>query len=619
MNVLILGLDMNKHNALKKGLVCIAIALFIGISAMPSMGTVSFEKSPTINLGTTTFYVDDDFNETTPGWNVTHFAKISDAIKAATDGDTIFVYKGTYSVFTVNNNLTIIGESREETVVKANEIKLKSNGIKLTNFTLKGKTEGLDNVLVITGSYCDISYCTIVPTSNYSPLNGIDIGWCSYTTISNCDIIGFNFWALTCRSINNCYFENCTIGNSYRGVYTMGSGNKHVYVINCEIYNCGWDDFIDGAAVRMDSSSHNHVINCDIHDNAKAIDMGSSYNDIINCDIHDNAKGVDMWHTSHDNMIINNSFYYNEKIGLVIGSSCHDNYAYHNTFVSNSQGNAVDSGNNNIWDDDYPSGGNYWDDYTGEDNNGDGIGDTPYYIPGGINKDRYPLIDLNASIPPSKPEKPSGNTTGKNGVEYTYSSSSKDPNSDQIFYNFSWGEGNYSGWMGPYNSEEIVTASHAWTVSGKYKVKVIAKDEEGLLSTWSTSLSIDIGIPNPPTITGPTIGMPGVEYNYTFITTDPDGDDVWYYIDWRDESNSGWIGPYPSGQEVVVSHTWDKRGRYTIKAKAKDIFDAESEWGTLEVTMPVNQHSYSFPLLQRLLELFPNAFPILRYLIEAQY
>jgi len=79
-----------------------------------------------------------------------------------------------------------------------------------------------------------------------------------------------------------------------------------------------------------------------------------------------------------------------------------------------------------------------------------------------------------------------------------------------------------------------------------------------------------------------------------------------------------WIGPYESGEEVIVTHTWDEQDTYTIRAKAKDTLDVESPWSTLEVTMPVNQHSYSFPLLQRLLERFPNMFPILRHLIEAQ-
>jgi len=95
--------------------------------------------------------------------------------------------------------------------------------------------------------------------------------------------------------------------------------------------------------------------------------------------------------------------------------------------------------------------------------------------------------------------------------------------------------------------------------------------------------------PNKPTITGETQGYIEESYEYTFTTTDPDDDDIRFYIEWGDDSNSGWIGPYNSGDIVTRSHTWSEEGDYTIRAKAKDIFDEESEWGTLEVTMPVSQ------------------------------
>ena len=121
--------------------------------------------------------------------------------------------------------------------------------------------------------------------------------------------------------------------------------------------------------------------------------------------------------------------------------------------------------------------------------------------------------------------------------------------------------------------------------------------------------------PTPPTITGPAKGKVGVATEYNFTTTDPDGDEVYYFIDWGDQTNSSWIGSYSSGDEITKSHIWSKKGTYTIKAKAKDINGNESDWRTLSVTMPC---SYNIPLIQfweRLFERFPNAFPILRHLI----
>jgi len=122
--------------------------------------------------------------------------------------------------------------------------------------------------------------------------------------------------------------------------------------------------------------------------------------------------------------------------------------------------------------------------------------------------------------------------------------------------------------------------------------------------------------PTPPTITGPAKGKVGVATEYNFTAIDPDSDEVYYFIDWGDTTNSNWIGPSTSGDQITKSHTWSKKGTYTIKAKAKDTYGDESNWGTLSVTMPT---SYNIPFLKFWMRLFNwllNAFPILRYILD---
>jgi len=115
-----------------------------------------------------------------------------------------------------------------------------------------------------------------------------------------------------------------------------------------------------------------------------------------------------------------------------------------------------------------------------------------------------------------------------------------------------------------------------------------------------------VELPTAPIINGPLSGKAGLSYNYTFNATDPDEDDIYYYIDWGDRTSTGWIGLYPSGEEVNVGHVWDKKGTYTIKAKAKTPYAGESNWATLEVTMPRNKPSnFNFNLLGWLFERFP--------------
>ncbi|MDH7517694.1 MAG: C25 family cysteine peptidase [Candidatus Thermoplasmatota archaeon] len=105
--------------------------------------------------------------------------------------------------------------------------------------------------------------------------------------------------------------------------------------------------------------------------------------------------------------------------------------------------------------------------------------------------------------------------------------------------------------------------------------------------------------PEAPEISGETNGQSGTTYIYSLITTDLDDDQVYYYVNWGDGTNSGWIGPYNSGEQKTTSHSWSEQGTYQVKAKARDTHGAESNWTTLDVVMPINHivnHPIQLPL-----------------------
>ncbi len=94
--------------------------------------------------------------------------------------------------------------------------------------------------------------------------------------------------------------------------------------------------------------------------------------------------------------------------------------------------------------------------------------------------------------PPAKPSLPSGPTSGKIGVDYTFSTSTTDPDADtQLFYQWNWGN-EESDWMGPYQSGQLVQTIHKWSAAGDYPVKVRAKDNYGSVSAWSDSITVQI-------------------------------------------------------------------------------------------------------------------------------
>ncbi len=104
--------------------------------------------------------------------------------------------------------------------------------------------------------------------------------------------------------------------------------------------------------------------------------------------------------------------------------------------------------------------------------------------------------------------------------------------------------------------------------------------------------SVVQGPPNQPTITGPSTGEILEEYKYTFNATDPQEDDIYYFIEWGDDTNSSWIGPYKSGETGEAVHAWAEPGDYNIRVKAKDMYQKVSIWST-----PIFIHIFQPPFL----------------------
>ncbi|TET18924.1 hypothetical protein E3J74_08455 [Candidatus Bathyarchaeota archaeon] len=199
-----------------------------------------------------------------------------------------------------------------------------------------------------------------------------------------------------------------------------GVGMNLTSVSNVTIKNMEIEGFQYG--IRLEQSSNNNVFGSNIKDNWCGIWIQNSLNNIISEDtVESNTYGVWIWasnNTLSENIIANSSI-----SGIVIDAdssdntlsgneimnnargiwviSASDNRFYHNSFIENTQQVHISmSVYANVWDDGYPSGGNYWSDYAGVDlysgasqneTGSDGIGDNPYFMDV-HNQDNYPLM-----------------------------------------------------------------------------------------------------------------------------------------------------------------------------------------------------------------------------------
>ena len=378
-----------------------------------------------------TIYIDDDFVDDPPNhkWDT-----IQEGINDANSGDTIIVSDGTYNEnVDVDKRLTIRSENGADvTIVRSasssdHVFEVTANRVNITGFTVTGATcpgaspgLGLSGIRLSYACYCNISNnnasnndCGIylyysssnTLTNNNANSNnwlGIHLSFSSNNTLrsntaSNNDIIhietavmGNNYNSGICLyfSSDNTLTNNNANSNNYNsGIYLRFSSDNTLRSNTASNNNYGIYMFVSGNNNTLTNNTASNNSNCGIY-------LYSSSNNTLenNTAMDSNTYDGIALSSSSNNTLKNNNASDNSRIGIGMWDSS-NNTIYHNNLINNTNSNAYDNGIN-TWDNDYPSGGNYYSDYNGTDTDTDtnGIGDTTHPIPGGRSVDYFPLM-----------------------------------------------------------------------------------------------------------------------------------------------------------------------------------------------------------------------------------
>jgi parallel beta-helix repeat protein len=447
-----------------------------------------------------------------------NFTSIQAAINNALPGDTIRVYSGIYneSLHIDTNGIIIegidqelgLGEDEGFPIVdggySGDVIILTADNIVIRNLIIRNSGQTLfDAGIHIYSDYNTITRCVF-----YGNRYGINVNLHD-NNIINENIITLNLadGIIIFSSKENTISKNNISDNELQGIFLLDANQN---LITQNVINLNGNDGVHiSDFCQYNEISYNTInlngidgIKMFFHDNNDNILLGNTinynvWNGIHFMDGHDNQILFNSIYANHfngihygnadRNKIIGNTVSYSSNEGIFISDFGRDNEIYYNNIIFNT---AKDKGEN-IWNNEFPLCGNHWTYYNGVDANDDGIGDTPFLIPGGANVDNFPIMQPVTA--PNIPDKPKGRAIIEANKIYTYSTSTTDSNNDSFQYGWDWnGDKVVDQWTDFYFSGEKCEVSHMWDEYGSYIVYVNARDIRGMVSEWSSGLTVVI-------------------------------------------------------------------------------------------------------------------------------
>jgi parallel beta-helix repeat protein len=253
---------------------------------------------------------------------------------------------------------------------------------------------------------------------NYSG-NGLSLTGISNVTVKNANIENFQNGIYLSDSNNNTISANNATANE-EGIYLSSSSNNTVSMNNAaeetsnttgiylvsSNYNTvtGNNATANNVGILVESSNDSTISGNEATEDFAGIYLSDASNNLVSGNnVGANADEGIYLGSSSNNSVSANNVTANRQYGIWLDSSSNNNTIYHNNFIGNSvQASVSLTSVGNVWNNGYPSGGNYWSDYNGTDlysgpyqnvTGSDGIGDTPYVIDAN-NTDSYPLMGV---------------------------------------------------------------------------------------------------------------------------------------------------------------------------------------------------------------------------------